>query len=141
MASGVMTKEEREAFLADVHVGILAVDEPGRGPLALPIWYQFTDGVVEIGMDGDSLKARLLRAAGRATLTVQTEAPPYTYVSVQGPVEVLAEQRDTLAMASRYLGPELGQWYADNNPSTASSVLVRLHPETWRTFDFGKAMA
>ncbi|MCB0981908.1 MAG: pyridoxamine 5'-phosphate oxidase family protein [Ilumatobacteraceae bacterium] len=140
MASGVMTKEEREAFLADVHVGILAVDEPGRGPLAMPIWYQFTDGVVEIGMDGDSLKARLLRAAGRATMTVQTEAPPYSYVSVQGPVEVLAEQRDTLAMASRYLGPELGKWYAENNPSTERSVLVRLHPETWRTFDFGKAM-
>ena len=28
-----MTKAEREAFLADVHVGVLAVDEPGRGPL------------------------------------------------------------------------------------------------------------
>jgi hypothetical protein len=25
-----MTREEREAFLADVHVGVLAIDEPGR---------------------------------------------------------------------------------------------------------------
>ena len=24
-------------------------------------------------------------------------------------------------MASRYLGPEMGRWYADNNPSTAES--------------------
>lgn len=138
MSAGAMTPTEREAFLADVHVGILAVDEPGRGPLALPVWYQYADGVVEIGMDGTSLKAKLLRAAGRATLTVQTETAPYQYVSVQGPVDVAATQRDDFEMASRYLGAELGRWYADNNPSTEDSVLVRLTPETWRTFDFSK---
>ena len=47
MANGHMTVDEREAFLADVHVGVLSVDEPGRGPLALPIWYRFVDGVVK----------------------------------------------------------------------------------------------
>jgi nitroimidazol reductase NimA-like FMN-containing flavoprotein (pyridoxamine 5'-phosphate oxidase superfamily) len=140
MASGSMTQEERAAFLADVHVGILAVDRPGRGPLALPIWYQFRDGAVEIGMHGDSLKANLLRAAGRATLTVQTEAPPYKYVSVEGPVSVESDQRDDFEMASRYLGPELGRWYADTNPSTPESVLVRLVPESWITMDFAKTM-
>ena len=110
MAAGSMSREDREAFLADVHVGILAIARPGRGPLALPIWYQYRDGAVEIGMSGDSIKATLLRAAGRATLTVQTETPPYKYVSVEGPVEVLSEQRDDFEMASRYLGPELGRW-------------------------------
>lgn len=138
MAQGSMTKAERDAFLADVHVGILAIDRPGRGPLALPIWYQYQDGVVEIGMSGESLKANLLRAAGRATMTVQTEKAPYKYVSVEGPVEVLSEQRDDFEMASRYLGPEMGRWYADNNPSTAASVVVRLTPESWITMDFAK---
>jgi nitroimidazol reductase NimA-like FMN-containing flavoprotein (pyridoxamine 5'-phosphate oxidase superfamily) len=133
-----MTRAEREAFLADVHVGVLAVEEAGRGPMALPIWYVVDDGDVMIGMDGSSLKARLLRQAGRATLTVQTETPPYQYVSVEGPVSVSSAHRDDLEMASRYLGPELGQWYAETNPSTDDSVTVRLHPEHWRTFDFGK---
>lgn len=140
MADGSMTVAERDEFLADVHVGILAVARSARGPLALPIWYQYRDGAVEIGMHGDSLKAKLLRSAGRATLTVQTEAPPYKYVSVEGPVEVLAEKRDDFEMASRYLGPELGKWYADNNPSTEASVIARLTPETWITQDFGKVM-
>jgi hypothetical protein len=27
-----MTRAEREAFLADVHVGVLSIAEPGRGP-------------------------------------------------------------------------------------------------------------
>jgi len=137
---GAMTDDEREAFLADVHVGILAVDEPGRGPLAMPIWYLYRDGAVLIGMDGQSLKARLLRAAGRATLTAQTEAPPYKYVSVEGPVSIEAIQRDDLEMATRYLGSELGRWYADNNPSTEQSVVAVLRPEHWRTMDFAKLM-
>ena len=140
MADMTMTDSERSDFLAAVRVGVLAIDHPGHGPLALPIWYQWEDGQVLIGMDGTSLKARLLRAAGRATMTVQTEAAPYQYVSVEGPVTVTAESRDNLAMATRYLGPELGQWYADNNPSTADTVLVRLSPEKWRTCDFGKGM-
>ena len=59
-----MTVEEREAFLADVHVGILAIERKSLGPHALPIWYQYEDGDVLMGMSGDSLKATLLRAAG-----------------------------------------------------------------------------
>jgi hypothetical protein len=55
-------------------------------------------------------------------------------------VEVRHEQRDDLAMATRYLGPELGRWYAETNPSTESSVLAVLTPERWRTFDFAKVM-
>ena len=141
MAEGSMTRAEREAFLADVHVGVLAIEQPGYGPLALPIWYLVDDGDVVIGMGGASRKAELLRAAGRATLTVQTEEPPYKYVSVEGPVVIEEHQRDDLEMASRYLGPELGRWYAENNASTDESVVVRLTPEHWLTKDFGKALA
>lgn len=141
MAAGTMTQEERGAFLADVHVAILAIDEPDRGPLAMPVWYLYENGEVLIGMDGNSLKARLIRAAGRATLTVQTEVAPYQYVSVEGPAVVEATQRDDFEMASRYLGPEMGRWYADNNASTDESVVVRITPEHWRTMDFAKAMA
>jgi PPOX class probable F420-dependent enzyme len=133
-----MTVTEREAFLADLHVGILSVARRDKGPLALPIWYQYEDGEVIIGMDGDSLKARLLRAAGRATMTVQVETPPYRYVMVEGPVTVAHEQRDDLSMATRYLGAELGAWYAEHNPSTEQSVVARLTPERWLTCDYGK---
>ena len=138
MADMDMTVEERDAFLADVHVGILAIERKSLGPLALPIWYQYEDGEVIMGMSGDSLKATLLRSAGRATLTVQTETPPYQYVMVTGPVTVEQEQRDDFSMASRYLGPELGRGYADNNPSTERSVVAHLTPERWTTCDFGK---
>lgn len=140
MADMEMTESERDEFLSDVRVGILAIARKDKGPLALPIWYQYERGEIVIGMGGNSLKAKLLRAAGRATMTVQTETPPYRYVSVEGPVTLLAEQRDDLEMASRYLGQEMGRWYADNNPSTEESIVVRLTPERWVTCDFAKAM-
>jgi nitroimidazol reductase NimA-like FMN-containing flavoprotein (pyridoxamine 5'-phosphate oxidase superfamily) len=139
--AGWLTREEREAFLADVHVGVLAIDEPGRGPLALPVWYQYADGDVLVHIDDGTRKAQLVRKAGRATLTVQDETPPYKYVSVEGPATLEPRNGNEIAMASRYLGAELGEWYAKENPPSAASVTLRLHPEHWRTYDFGKLFA
>jgi len=116
-----MSVAERESFLAEARVAILSIDEPGRGPLALPIWYDVVD-------------------AGRATLTIQDESPPYRYVSVEGPVEFTDKVRDTRAVASRYLGDELGAWYAERNPATHNTVVVALTPEHWRTQDFGSGV-
>ena len=119
---------------------MLAIEEPGRGPLALPIWYLYEDGEVLIGMGGESVKARLLRAAGRATLTVQTEEPPYKYLSVEGPVRIDATAARRLRDGQPLPRAGAGRWYADNNPSTPESVVVHLTPELWRTKDFGKLM-
>ena len=138
MAYTDMTIDEREAFLADLHVGILSIAREGKGPLSLPIWYQYRNGEVTIGISDSSVKALLLRRHGRATLTVQNEAPPYQYVMVEGPATISAGDRDVLAMATRYLGPELGAWYAEQNPTTDDSVTVHLHPESWLTCDYGK---
>ena len=135
---GTMTSEERESFLAGVHVGVLSVDEPGCGPHALPIWYLYENGDVLIGIDGSSRKATLLRAAGRASMTVQTESAPYQYVSIEGPVVIEPAHHDERALANRYLGDELGAWYVEHNPRTDDSLTVRLRPERWRTFDFAK---
>jgi PPOX class probable F420-dependent enzyme len=138
MADFDMSHEEREAFLADLHVGILSIQRDRKGPLALPIWYQYDAGQVIIHMSGDSVKATLLRRHGRASLTVQNETPPYQYVMVEGPVTVAHEGRDILPMAVRYLGDELGRQYADANPSSDVSVVARLTPERWLSTDYGK---
>ena len=134
-----MSKAEREEFLGDLHVGVLAVDEPGRGPCALPIWYLMDGDEVVMRISEGSLKDRLLGAAGRATMTVQTEEAPYKYVSIEGPVRIGPPTHDQLVMATRYLGQELGQWYVDNAPSEGS-VEVRLRPEHWRSHDFAKEL-
>ena len=39
-----MTKEEREKFLADLHIGIISLARPDRAPLTVPIWYDYEPG-------------------------------------------------------------------------------------------------
>ena len=137
-----MTHSAREAFLADTHVGVLAVGEPGRGPCAVPVWYRYTPGqAIRITVPGGSRKVPLLRAAGRASLCVQVETLPYKYVSVEGPVELFATdpELDQREMAERYLGPTLGQRYlAATAANRRNELLLLLHPKRWWSVDFAK---
>ena len=32
-----MTRKEREAFLAGLHVGVLSIEQPGQAPLSAPV--------------------------------------------------------------------------------------------------------
>lgn len=142
MADFEMGTDQREAFLADLHVGVLAIERDGKGPLALPIWYAYADGDVLISMAADSAKTRLLRRAGRATMTVQDERPPYRYVSIEGPVSIEAyddvDGYDIETVAKRYLGDEIGAQYASANPPGDSTVVARITPERWLTVDYGR---
>jgi nitroimidazol reductase NimA-like FMN-containing flavoprotein (pyridoxamine 5'-phosphate oxidase superfamily) len=135
-----MSKTAREAFLAETRPGMLAVAEPGRGPLTIPIWYAYAPGgVVRFVTGGASRKAKLLRQAGRASLCVQTETPPYKYVSVEGPVAIGEpdHERDSREMALRYLGPELGAAYLElTADEREGSILVTLTPERWYSVDY-----
>jgi nitroimidazol reductase NimA-like FMN-containing flavoprotein (pyridoxamine 5'-phosphate oxidase superfamily) len=84
--SFIMTKQEREAFLADVHVGIIGIPEEGRGPLTVPIWYAYDPGgELRIMTGRGSRKGRLLAQAGRFSLCAQTENPPYSTSALRGP--------------------------------------------------------
>lgn len=139
-----MTKAEREAFLAEMRVGILSVDDPGRGPLTLPMWYAYEPGGDVVVLTGArSRKAKLIAAAGRMSLCVQSEAPPYRYVSVEGPVTIEpgASVADIRALAHRYLGREKGDKYVESTSADREAepnVKVRLTPARWRTVDYGK---
>jgi nitroimidazol reductase NimA-like FMN-containing flavoprotein (pyridoxamine 5'-phosphate oxidase superfamily) len=138
-----MTQTEREAFLADVHVGIVSIDDPGHGPLSVPVWYAYeAGGTVDVLTGSQSRKARHMRAAGRFTLCVQTETVPYCYVSVEGPITLI---RDTVGpeerrqLAYRYLGQELGDLYlAASSEDISDSAVFRMSPERWLSADFSK---
>src|SRR6202044_3090863 len=53
-----MTTAERQQFLAGLHVGILSVDDPGRGPPTIPVWYSYAPGgSVNVVTGGQSVKA------------------------------------------------------------------------------------
>jgi nitroimidazol reductase NimA-like FMN-containing flavoprotein (pyridoxamine 5'-phosphate oxidase superfamily) len=140
-----MTKAEREAFLAGVHVGVISIAESERGPLTAPIWYAYEpDGELWIVTGRDSRKGRLLQEVARFTLCAQTEQVPYKYVSVEGPITAIAASDIELherPLAHRYLGRELGDRYIEatgGEGARVANILVRMRPERWLTTDYAK---
>ena len=133
-----MSQEEREAFLAEMHVGVIAINDPGRGPLTAPIWYDYEPGgAVRVLIGPESRKARLLNAGDRVSLGARQEAMPYRYVSVEGTVSLRpSEDGEILAMATRYLGEDMGRAYAEQN--TGDNLTVAIDIERWLTVDYGK---
>ncbi|MEV7779671.1 pyridoxamine 5'-phosphate oxidase family protein [Kitasatospora sp. NPDC088351] len=138
-----MSVEAREAFLAGPHVGVLGVDDArdGGGPLLVPLWYSYRPGgPVTIQTGRETLKARLIRGAGRFSLCAQVESAPYRYVSVEGPVVAVEDplppaEREELAR--RYLDADTAAAYLDaNQRQLADDILIRMRPERWRTADF-----
>lgn len=136
-----MSRAEREAFLADVHVGVLTVVvSESSGPLATPVWYSYSPGgLVSVSTGATSQKVRAITAAGRCSLCAQDEAPPFKYVTIEGPAIVQpAELAERVAIARRYLGSEGGDAFIAATPG-ADEVMIRITPEHWRTADFSKA--
>jgi nitroimidazol reductase NimA-like FMN-containing flavoprotein (pyridoxamine 5'-phosphate oxidase superfamily) len=140
-----MTRQERERFLADLHVGIIGIRDEGRGPLSVPIWYSYDPGgELRVVTGKTSRKGKLLERAGRFSLCVQTETPPYRYVSVEGPIIAIEPadlERDVRPLAHRYLGVQVGDRYVETTqkePGHLENVLVRMRPERWLTVDYAK---
>jgi hypothetical protein len=142
MTDSSLSVRDRELFLAEPHVAALAVSAgPGRGPLTLPIWYQYEPGgEAWVLTEAASWKARLIDAAGRFTLMVDRVAPTVRYVSVEGPVartepgtgEHLRE------IAARYLPPDKVQAYIDFvNAELGEQIAIYLRPQRWLTADLG----
>lgn len=142
-----MNREEREEFLAGLHVGIISIEDPGRGPLSAPIWYDYEPGDdLWVITAETSRKGKLLAASSRFSLCVQTETPPYKYVSVEGPITAIGPSdyaQDERPMAHRYLGPEFGEQYLEATGGEAArreevQLRVAMHPERWLTTDYAK---
>jgi nitroimidazol reductase NimA-like FMN-containing flavoprotein (pyridoxamine 5'-phosphate oxidase superfamily) len=138
-----MTVEEREAYLADLHVGVVSVaGEDDRAPLTVPIWYRYEPGGLLSFVTGESSrKTRALRETGRCSFCVQTEGLPYRYVSVEGPVVAIepVDEDERRVIARRYLGTEAGDAYIEATANERTgSVTVRMRPQHWLSADFGK---
>jgi PPOX class probable F420-dependent enzyme len=138
--SVTMSREERERFLAGVHVGVLSVaSADAGGTLAVPVWYGYEPGgTVNVITGAGTRKAVAVRAAGRFSLCAQDERPPYKYVTVEGPVTIEEASHDErLELARRYLGPEGGDAYISANPA-GGQIVFRMSAESWLTVDYSK---
>ncbi len=139
---GSLSVQDRQSFLAEPHVAALAVAAGlGRGPLTLPIWYQYTPGGEPwVLTEAASKKVRLIEEAGRFSLMVDRVMPTSRYVSVEGPVARIVPGTGELLreIAERYLPPDEANAYIEfANAELGDQVAVYLRPERWLTADMG----
>jgi nitroimidazol reductase NimA-like FMN-containing flavoprotein (pyridoxamine 5'-phosphate oxidase superfamily) len=142
MADNRLSIAERESFLAEPHIAALSVlSGPGRGPLTVPIWYQYAPGGdVWILSEAKSRKVRLIEAAGRFTLMVQRVAPTTRYVSVEGPVirTIPGTDERRREMTERYLPPDQAAAYLEMAAAEfGEEIVIYLRPERWLSSDLG----
>jgi hypothetical protein len=142
MADASLSVRDRESFLAEPHVAALSVSAgQGRGPLTVPIWYQYTPGgEAWVLTEARSRKARLIQAAGRFGLMVDRVMPTFRYVSVEGPVTRTVPGTDELLreITERYLPPDRVPAYIEfAEADLGEQIAIYLRPEHWLTADLG----
>lgn len=136
--------EERQQFLAEPRIGALSVVEgPGRGPLTVPIWYQYRPGgELWVLTPPGARKARAIEAAGRFSLMVQRTEPTIRYVSVEGPVTRTGAGGEDLSqeMAARYIPPDrLAEYLEFERTQLGEHIVIYMRPQHWLSSDMGPA--
>ena len=128
-----MTREEWLAFLRDpVRPGLLATTRKDGSPHVAPVWYALDGALIVFNTGADTVKGHSIRRDGRASMCVQDDRPPFSFVTVSGTTEWTDEidevRRWAGIIGGRYMGADRADEYGDRN-GVPGELLVRLHPD------------
>jgi PPOX class probable F420-dependent enzyme len=132
----MMDDPERRAFLLHgTRTAHLATTRESGEPHVAPVWFTLDGDDVVFMTGADTVKGRNLRRTGRAAISVDDPAPPYSFVHISGTAQMFdcgddpqAAWPHALAISARYMGDELAEQYARRN-AVAGEMLVRLTPD------------
>lgn len=121
--------EDRESFLNEANVAVLATVGTGGRAHAAPIWYLYEDGVFIMSTGRGSQKHRNIERNPDVTLVVDRRTLPYYAVMAQGKAEIGPPLAPELRrkMAVRYLAEKLAEGYLARGTG-ADAVTIRLAP-------------
>jgi PPOX class probable F420-dependent enzyme len=124
--------EWREFVAAGTRTGKLATTRRDGRPHVVPIWFVLDGDDLVFNTGGESVKGRSLRRTGRASICVDDERPPFSFVTVSGPVTISTDLDEMLPFATRiggrYMGEERAEEFGRRN-AVEGELLVRLHAE------------
>ncbi len=128
-----MTDEEwREFLMAGARTGKLATTRRDGSPHVVPIWFVLDGEEIVFNTGAESVKGRALRRTGRASMCVDDERPPFSFVTVSGPVSISTELEEMLPwatrIAARYIGESDSEEFGRRN-AVEGELLVRLRAE------------
>ena len=133
-----MSDEERDEFLREANVAVLGTVNSRGQPHGAPVWYLYDDEVFVVSTGRGSRKHRNAEANPNVSLVVDTKAPPYYAVMVQGTAEIgpAMGEEERLRLAIRYLGEDRGRRYVESTRGgdEEQSVTLRITPRSFATY-------
>lgn len=100
-------------------------------PHVAPIWFVLDGEDLVFNTHSDSGKGRALAREGRASLVVDDQVPPYSFVKVDGTISLSDDSDEVRRFAAliggRYMGAERAEEYGERN-GVPGELLVRLRP-------------
>ena len=130
-----MSDAEVRAFLAGTppHTAKLATVRADGRPHVAPVWYVLDDdGTVVFNTGESTVKGRNLRRDPRASICVDDERPPYSFVLLEGVVDLSDDPDDLREWATRiggrYMGEARAAEYGARN-GVVGELVARFRPD------------
>jgi PPOX class probable F420-dependent enzyme len=122
------------------HTGTVATVRADGRPHVAPIWFALDPatagaespiGDIVFNTGTDTLKGKSLRRDPRASLCVDDERPPFSFVAIDGAVTI-SEELDEIAhwatvIGGRYMGQDRADEFGRRN-GVPGELLIRLRP-------------
>lgn len=127
-----MTPEEVRAFLmAGTRTAKIASTRADGRPHVAPVWFVLDGDDVIFTTGADSVKGRTLHRDPRVSICVDDQAPPFSFVVIEG-TAALSEDLDALRhwatrIAARYVGADRAE-EASKGSAVPGELLVRVTP-------------
>jgi PPOX class probable F420-dependent enzyme len=130
-----MNEDEVRAFLTSMppHTGKVATVRADGRPHVAPVWFAVDDdGSIYFTTGADTVKGKNLARAGYAAMSVDDERPPFSFVMLEGPVE-LSDDLDAVrkwatVVGARYMGEDKAEAFGERN-AVPGELLAHLRPE------------
>jgi len=127
-----MTEPEWRAFVMDgTRTAKVATARKDGRPHVVPVWFVLDRDDVVFTTGASSVKGQALRRDPYACLCVDDQVPPFSFVMVEGPVELSADldelRRVATQIGMRYMGAERAEEFGARN-AVDGELLVRLRP-------------
>jgi PPOX class probable F420-dependent enzyme len=117
-------------MLLGTRTGKLATVRLDGRPHVVPIWFVLDGDDVVFTAWHRTVKAGNLAANSRAAMAVDSEVPPFAFVTVEGDVSLSDDLEDlsiwTTRIGARYMGEANAEQFGRRN-AMEGEVLVRLH--------------
>ena len=128
-----MTETEWKEFITQgTRTGKLATTRKDGRPHVVPIWFVLDGDELVFNTGERTVKGRSLVRTGQASLCVDDETPPFSFVTISGPVTVSTDPDELLdsatRIAARYMGEQRAEEFGRRN-AVEGELVVRLRAE------------